>query len=288
MIITRLVSGLGNQMFQYAAGLALAARRGAPLRLDLRFYAGQSLRRYELSRFAITARPITRVDRLRMTVSNPSPDPNWPRRVVRSLPVPRVRIVSDRVGEYDPSVIGLPDRSVLWGYWQDERYFADQADAVRRELRFAARPAPADAAVLDQIRRQPAVSVHVRRGDYLNPNEVVGPCGIDYYDRAIAWVAERVPNARLFVFSDDPAWCRANLPAAVPTTFVTHNIGVNDPEDLRLMSACDHFIIANSTFSWWGAWLAERPGTSVVAPARWFRSDQGNEAGVVPGRWVRL
>ena len=294
MILTAIVSGLGNQLFQYAAGYALAARHGVPLRLDLRFFQDQTLRRYELGRFDISARPITPADRFRLRLSTDNPPRGPPRgplrRAARRLPVRRLTLLRETADGAAPSLLTAPDYAALSGYWQDERNFRDAAAGLRRELTFRDAPDPENAAMLDRIRGAAnPVCVHVRRGDYLTGTEVLTACPPQYYVDALAWLGRRVPDAHHFVFSDDPDWVRAHLPVP-PTaaTFVRHNTGVNDAEDLRLMSACRHFIIANSTFSWWGAWLATGTGKLVVAPRRWYAVPHPNEGRIVPDAWVRL
>ncbi|MDB5297611.1 MAG: alpha,2-fucosyltransferase [Phycisphaerales bacterium] len=291
MIITTLISGLGNQLFQYAAGFALAKRLGTTLRMDTQFYQHNNLRPYELGRLCVSAKPLTAADRFRIRVSTSvaaaGPTRTLKQQIARALPIRRLTLADDLVAGCDPAIVGAPDYTLIRGYWQNEGYFADCQADVRREFAFRSPPDASNAAVLARIRGRPSVCLHVRRGDYLNPAEVVAPAPLRYYADAIAWMRARVPGAAYYVFSDDPEWARSNLPVA-GATFVTHNTGKNDPEDLRLMSACDHFVIANSTFSWWGAWLAASPGKLVVAPRQWFSKPNANEAHIVPDRWVRL
>jgi hypothetical protein len=288
MIITNIISGMGNQMFQYAAGRALAARHGVPLRLDLRFYEKQTFRKYELHRFNISAGVISGLDRFRIRFSYINPR-GFLRRAARRLPIGRLHLLRDQASGVDPRFWSAPADTVLDGYWQNEGYFKEVASDIRREFTFRLPPDAENAAVLERIRGVgKSVCVHVRRGDYLNNTEVLTVCPPAYYIDALAWMATKVPQAHYFVFSDDPGWTRANVPMPAVSTFVTHNTGKNDPEDLRLMSACDHFIIANSTFSWWAAWLANTPGKQVVAPKRWFKDSHGNEQQIVPPEWTRI
>ena len=144
--------------------------------------------------------------------------------------------------------------------------------------------------MLDRIHSCNAVSVHVRRGDYVSVAETRerhGTCSLDYYQAGFEHIAARIADPVIFVFSDDPAWVQANLKFPSPTIYVTHNVGKQNYEDLRLMSACRHFIIANSTFSWWGAWLGEGAGKIVIAPKRWGnKPDEMDDP--VPEVWVRL
>jgi hypothetical protein len=177
----------------------------------------------------------------------------------------------------------------LLGFWQSEAYFADIRRHLMKELTPNAPPAPADQEVIDLMGKGTAVSVHVRRGDYVtlqSASAYHGLCSLGYYRAAIEYVAERVENPKLFVFSDDPDWASANLVSPFPTKYVDHNSPNDAFQDLRLMSLCHHHIIANSSFSWWGAWLAEQQGI-VVAPARWYAADRPTPD-LLPAHWVRI
>lgn len=291
MIVTRLRGGLGNQMFQYAAGRALALRTGAELKLDLGYFERSDRRSYALGPFPIRATPATAEEVARLTRTP------RPLRIARRLLGRESRPPRSHVEEGDltfrPAVLDLPDGVYLDGYWQSERYFADAADAIRTEL---APPEPAaarDRALAAAIDASESVSLHVRRGDYASSPAVLethGLCGVDYYRRATAWLGERSSGPALFVFSDEPEWVRENLDLPFPMTVVDHG-GTGDGaahRDLALMSRCRHHVIANSSFSWWGAWLGRDPGGYVIAPERWFARPDLSSRDLVPERWVRL
>lgn len=286
-VIVRLEGGLGNQLFQYAAGRSLALATGRELLLDPSAYREDPLRAYQLEHFAIAARPLRRGDVPLFRLRRSRLGAILPRRA-------RVEIVREafpaRVPVWPEAPVEGAGTPYLIGYWQSERYFAAIADTIRREVRVNAAPEGRNARVLDEIAAGDAVAIHVRRGDYVsNPVATAyhGLCGLEYYEAAIRRLAGSVPRPHCFVFSDDLDWVRANLETGHPTTFVGHN--TDTPwEDLRLMAACRHFIVANSSFSWWGAWLGEWPGKQVIAPARWFRADHGGEGEIVPSEWLRL
>ena len=171
-------------------------------------------------------------------------------------------------------------RPYLWpliyfkGFYQSERYFADVAEEVREAFAFHTELASERTRRLaEQIKADAlAVSLHVRRGDYLQPSvwrNTGGVCCLPYYKRAIAEMQRRVGGAHFYVFSDDPEWCRANLPLDETAVFVDWNKKADSWQDMMLMSLCRHNIICNSTFSWWGAWLNNNPGKTVLAPDRW-------------------
>ena len=285
MIISRLVGGLGNQMFQYATARALAVRRGVGLVLDTSEFSNYHLHSYGLHNLAISAevtdkrRPASTgsrvLDRLRDLAGFGTP-----------------ALYREASLRFDPAVLWLPQSTVLAGYWQCERYFIDHADLIRSELSVKTPAAGDNLEHLGRIRSGVAVSVHIRRGDYVSnaqANTVHGTCDIPYYEAAARHIAERCGDAPTFyVFSDDPDWVSENFRIPYDIVPVRHN-GVDcNYEDLRLMSACRHHIIANSSFSWWGAWLNAAPGKIVVAPRRWFKTDDLDSTDLVPAEWVRL
>jgi hypothetical protein len=287
MIVTTLIGGIGNQMFQYAAGRALALRLGLGLALDTSHYAKQVEHGYALSAFALPPAPEGAARML---------PPAWAkRRQLRALwrsfgPAPRV--FRERGFGYCPQFAQISGPVTLQGYWQSERYFADVTATIRADFRITPAPSPANARALAEIAATAAVSLHIRRGDYVrNPkfNAVHGTCTMEYYARAADLLAARMQaDPVIFAFSDDPDWVGENL--RLP--FRVHVMGQNDAsrnyEDLRLMAACRHHIIANSSFSWWGAWLNPDPGKIVVAPARWYADPTRSNPDILPASWQRL
>jgi Glycosyl transferase family 11 len=291
MIITRLLGGLGNQLFQYAAGRALAARHGTRLLLDIAAFDAYPLRRYRLDRFEIDADVLSVQERASLRIGIPV------RGGVRGAAdrlfrAPRVPELRERQFEFDAELwAGAPRRCLLDGYWQSPRYFENVAEAIRREVRVRAPMDEVNRAVAGRIAATTSVSVHVRRGDYVAnaaTNRYHGVCGPEYYAAAEKWLADRVGPLHLFVFSDDPEWAEANLRFASPTSVLRHNDAEQDHEDLRLMTGCRHHVIANSTFSWWGAWLSPHPDKTVIAPRRWFGEAAHDTSDLVPREWVRL
>lgn len=293
MIITRLVGGLGNQMFQYAAGRRLADRLGAKLKLDLSLLHREGNRQYGLDRFHVRA-PVTRYLSLDFYEGrhNAALRPWIIRRygaIVRSLYVVMKEPVDMSLSN---EVLQTRRRhTILSGFWQSEKYFLDDAEAIRQDLTLKAPPIGQNKDLMSVIAQVNAVSLHVRRGDYVHKpqaNAFHGLCSLEYYQKAVARIAAQVPAPHFFIFSDDPEWSRLNLRLSHPATFVTHNGADHAFEDLRLMSCCRHHIIANSSFSWWGAWLAAPPGGLVVAPERWYAVSTINTANLLPPAWIRL
>jgi hypothetical protein len=176
----------------------------------------------------------------------------------------------------------------LFGFWQSERYFDDHSDTIRSELTLLTPVPERYKAVVDPIDGSESVGLVVRRGDYVKFPDTQGICTLDYYKRALETLAARVPNARVFVFSDDIPWCRTNLDVLPPhSTFVPNDTPDAPEEHLRLLSHCRHFILANSTFAWWGAWLSRHPGKVIIAPSKWMQAAD-RYADILPPQWLRV
>jgi hypothetical protein len=199
-------------------------------------------------------------------------------------------ILRERSYPFDAAVLDAPGNVYLAGYWQSEKYFKEIEDIIRRDFCFKSEPEQQNAAMAEKIKGVAAVCVHVRRTDYVTDpgaSQLLGTCSPEYYRNAACLVGSQVSNLHFFVFSDEPDWARANLELGGATTFVTHNGSEKGYEDQRLMALCRHHIIANSSFSWWGAWLGNSGGI-VVAPKRWFIAKELDTRDVIPERWVRL
>lgn len=283
MIITRLIGGIGNQMFQYACGLSLARRYSVSLKIDVRGFDEQKLRRFSLHHFNISA-PVADSAELPTVSQIRSP-------LVRLLgPWYRPRglmIVRDYLTGFDSSIFSHGDRLYLDGYWQREKYFTDVCDIVRKEFTLRHPLDSANQNLVEGMRQEPSVSIHIRRGDYV-AHSLYAHCSLEYYQRAIEYLSNRYPDIKLYVFSDDPAWVQANLTTKFPTTYVIHNQGEDDYKDLMVMSQCRHHIIANSSFSWWAAWLGGHQSGIVVAPDVWYTKPSMNTGDLVPNNWIQI
>ena len=290
MITAGLIGGMGNQMFQYAAGFALASRLGVGLRLDRSWFRGRPERWYSLDAFSISGRVATDEELRQAGIRYPGSLARGLARIgFKRLGLTRGQVVEPDF-PYWPGFRELPDGSCLAGYWQSERYFEDVADAIRREFTVREAPDPENQRALEQIRACESVALHVRRGDYATDPRVQqfhGMTTLEYYQAAVGRMLAHLSDPVFFLFSDDPHWVRQNLVVNAPTVHLDHNGPKRDYEDLRLMSACRHHVIANSSFSWWGAWLAGRPGQRVIAPARWFRNGPDTRD-LIPTRWERI
>lgn len=288
MIVVRLCGGLGNQLFQYAAGRALASINGAELVLDLGWFKNRpesnTPREYELSNYRIQARVASESEeRIGKNYSDRF------RRRVPFLSRPWT-LCREKSFDFDENFLKLQDNIYLDGYWQSYKYFNNFAEALRKELTPIRAPSATDDLVLDSIDAKNSVSVHVRRGDYISQKAASvkhGTCSVEYYQRAVHTIMSRVNNPHFFVFSDDCQWARENLLFPGGATFVDHNGPANAFQDVRLMAHCKHHVIANSTFSWWGAWLNPRRDKIIAAPKNWFANGLSAKD-IVPNEWIRL
>ena len=292
MVITNLIGGLGNQMFQYAAGRALSLECGVPLRLDVSGFAAYDLHQgFELGRIFEGVFEIADEADVRSILG-------WQyspviQRVVSHSSMAAFRrkaLVIEPHFHYWHGIKDVPDDCCLTGYWQSENYFLRAAKQIREDFSFRPLLGNQNADIAKQITQTNAVSLHVRRGDYINISKNVAvyeTCSLDYYRSAIQYVAERMRKLQLFVFSDDINWVKDNLKTDYPCIYVDHNHGSESYNDMHLMSMCRHHIIANSSFSWWGAWLNHNPDKIVVAPTRWFANGTDTRD-LIPQSWVRL
>ncbi len=293
MILVQISGGLGNQLFQYATARALALHKRAPLKFDLSILDKDRIRSYRLKHFKVqgevaTALEIKRFDR---TGAHCVRKPFY-EHLQSLLPYHRRSTLSEqRVFVYDPKVFKCRRQVHLIGYWQNEKYFRHIRQILLDELDLKTELCEADLDVAQQIRVTEAVSLHVRRTDYVtNPrtHRIHGTCGTDYYTQAIAWVCQNTSAPTFFVFSDDIEWAKANLQIEQAHRYIDHNGAQADFRDLWLLRQCRHHIIANSTFSWWGAWLGEHPAKMVVAPRRWFRCSKDDARDLIPSTWKTL
>lgn len=291
MVIVQLTGGLGNQLFQYACGRAIAYRNQKALKLDITKYSIDPLRDCRLYQFNIAA-SITSPDEVtHYKLAYPGSLSRLYKLQQYLLPYYRRRVLLERHYHFDADILKASGNVYLKGYWHSERYFVDIADLLRQELTIKAEPDSNNLAMIRIIQQTESVNLHVRRGDFVSSaatNKLHGVCSLSYYENAITEVTKTVKEPRFFVFSDDIAWVQHNLSLAYPVTYVTHNGAEKDYEDLRLMSHCKYHIMANSTFSWWGAWLSAYPQKIVVAPKQWTQNPAWNDKDLMPATWIRL
>jgi len=291
--------GLGNQMFQYALGLNLAKKNNTELFLDTVHVSDR------FPRTNFTHRTFDLPD-----VFEVAPRFTALSRVASAVPIPGVWLgldllgmnIKERLGGrkilyederkgFDAGVLDARGNLILYGRFENEKYFSDVADEVRAAFHFRHTLDGVAAEVAREIARVNSISLHVRRGDFVGSKKVekiMGKTGAPYYERAADHVAAYVKDPHFFIFSDDIAWCKENIKLRYPATYVESNsAGPKGAHHLQLMSLCKSHIIANSTFSWWGAWLDPNPRKIVIAPKQWL-ADEKFVREVVPENWVKF
>lgn len=269
MIITKLSGGLGNQMFQYAFGRALSIRNKTEFKLDLSNYRSNKEQRvYVLGVFGISTPLATFWERL------------------------TTKKILEKNSTYDAGVTSLVS-GLFTGNWQSEKYFSDFADTIRKdfELKNVGQKYEEHVASLETKKTQgeTSVSIHVRRGDYATDARTLAKHGllpIDYFVNAMNTVKGKVKDAHFYIFSDDIDWIRKHFNLSEKITFVSKH-DMSDAEQLILMSKCEHNIIANSSYSWWAAWLNANKNKIVIAPKEWFKTI-ADTTDLIPSSWLRI
>ena len=292
MIISHIVGGLGNQMFQYAVARALSKQLDTPLLLDVSSFSKYHLHNgFELARiFNLEAAVATKRDLDQVVGWQANllvkrlllrPEFSW----LRSK-----SLVVEPHFQYWDGLKLVSKSAYLTGYWQSEKYFKPIESLIREDFIFKRPMSSENQRIADEIAQCNAVSLHIRRGDYVQNATTLsihGVCSLDYYRAAIQYITERVIQPKFFIFSDDIAWVMDSLSVGYPYQYVDINHAVESYNDMRLMSLCQHNIIANSSFSWWGAWLNSNPEKVVIAPKRWFAVDR-DISDLLPMEWVSI
>jgi hypothetical protein len=276
MIYVRLTDRLGNQMFQYAAARALAERRGTGVAIDLSAYRHpRAWSNYQLWRFP----------KLNLRSFVPQSIVNLGESI-RAARRPLHQYSRRGLG-FDHSVVQLPDRTLLHGYFTSEQYFSDHSSLIR-QLFDTSRFLP-ESQSLEAGNGRPIVSIHVRRGDYVG-NELFNIGKLDaYYRSAMAEIRRDFVNARFCIFSDDPDWCmRWTVLKGSDCKVIGHRQRASPLQDLASMAACQHHIISNSTFAWWGAWLGSNPHKRVFLPSRWLNQWSSQQCGLSVSGWTEV
>lgn len=291
MIVVKLIGGLGNQLFQYAIAKHLSLINNTNLLLDTTAFEDfYKLHKYSLQHFSIDAAVADRtlLDKIY----------KFPYNLNKIQKIWNVKILgkqfyhlSEKEFNYQNDILKKYNGYVLLdGYWQTEKYFHAITNILRKDLQIITMPQKQDLEIIHQIKNTNSISLHIRRADYTNAETISthGLCSLDYYIKGVKFMCSKIKKPIFFVFSDDITWAKENLILEFPTVFVGHNSADKNYEDLRLMSICQHNIIANSSFSWWGAWLNTNPNKIVIAPEEWFATTERNYQDVIPSNWIKI
>lgn len=289
MIIIKITGGLGNQMFQYALGRALSLKKGVPFKLDISSYRRYKLHnKYELSDvFNISPEIASTKDLVQFSSFY-----NYIRKYSR---LPRTQIIEEPCFQYWNGINYLQNKVYLNGYWQSPKYFSDYSDVIKSDFVFRNILDKDNQKLFEHISKSNSVSMHIRRGDYTSAKNinVHGTCKLSYYEDAVRYFQKKLINPIFFVFSDDIEWAKANLKNINNVKFVSNNSGKYSYIDMMLMSLCKHNIIANSSFSWWSAWLNSNPHKNVIAPVDWFSKSYSKSKNIlttdlIPEDWILI
>ena len=294
MIIVRLKGGMGNQMFQYATGRVLSIKNNTDLGLDLSYLLDRTkrpkfhkftFRNYDLDLFNIKAKiiypsSIPFIHRIPKGIIGLGLD-FFKRKFIKIKGVEKSK-------NFDGKILNVGPDVFLDGYWQSYKYFEDIKEVIKEDFSFKNKLLDNIKNLAEVIEMENSLCFHVRREDYVNNKdyEIVGK---EYYNKSLNCILESRKIDKIYIFSDDIAWCRDNMKFDLPAMFVGDEYkGFKDGGHFFLMSSCRHFIIPNSTFAWWAAWLADCPDKIVIAPKKWFVNDKIDSSDIIPKEWTRI
>ena len=294
MIIVKISGGLGNQLFQYSFGRYLAIKHNVPLKLDLQLnikVATFTPRSFGLSKFNLEAAIASPAEVKKFRCFSHGIFARFERKLIEHFPLINKKVVIEKPFIRLPDV-ALQNGRYYDGYFQSEVYFKPIEEQLREELQLNLALNSQNKSFLYQIINNISVSLHIRRGDYLSikaNSSIFNTCSLSYYQAAVARFKALFPEAIFFIFSDDIAWAKENFKGA---DYQIVDVNSDDPHaDLYLMSHCKHHITANSSFSWWGAWLNQHKDKQIITPASWYKDvklDQLAIASILPGSWIKL
>ena len=285
MIITKILGGLGNQMFQYAAGRCLAHLNNTQLKLDVTGFTDYKLRNFDLHALHVNCQPASGEE-----IRNLLPSHNFEKALQYLFPKKRRTYYREKYFHFDDNILKFGKDVYLKGYFQSEKYFLPIKETLQKEFTFKDEIIRKVKDFTDKTRSATSVSVHIRRGDMENDPVTTGHHGImplSYYKKGIEIIRSKIANPQFYFFSDDINWVKENFNDLKPT-FVSGEISQTHFEDLYLMSQCHHNIIANSSFSWWGAWLNKNPDKIVIAPKIWFIKGPKDTQDLLPEKWIKI
>jgi hypothetical protein len=293
MIISEINGGLGNQMFQYACGRALALQNNDVLKLDIVTLQNGVTDQYFTARlFELN------IFKSNIVIANKTEVARFfPKTITHKVWykwVKKYRRYTEAFFMYDHEFSKLRKNIFLRGYWQTEKYFKKYETEIRKDFEFVKPKSSLTIKVENEMKEILAVSVHIRRGDYISSptaNNFHGVAGLDFYEQAMKKIEALIGKPTYYLFSDDILWVKEFLVKDRNDMIVVeHNFGKDSWQDMYLMSKCKHHIIANSSFSWWGAWLNQSLNKVVIAPKHWFANKDKNDEtqDLIPEVWIRM
>lgn len=273
MIVINLIGGLGNQMFQYAAAKALSLEKRQKLFLNIQGFEKYQLHKYGLFHFKLEHKQYRQPSKF----------------TKKFITVFKNKIkYTEREFNYNPNLQNIEGNPIeLEGYFQCEKYFIKYEDQIRSDFEIISALKQQTKGVIEFMKSCNSVSIHIRRGDYLL-HEMHNTDKEEYYSNSMKFIESKISSPVYFLFSDDINWVKENFKTAFETHYIDFNDAESNYEDLKLMASCKHNIIANSSFSWWGAWLNPNQNKIVIAPRKWFNDETWNYQDVIPQNWIKL
>jgi len=290
MKIVHILGGLGNQMFQYAFAYALSKKEDN-VKLDTDGFSTYDLRKYELDIFNVS---------LELAGQHEISSLKYQRETFIQKIIRRLRKKSKPLANiyykephfhFDQNALRQTGNRYFKGYWQSEKYFVNYREELLKEFSLKEELSAEINKYIEQIKHTPSVSLHIRRGDYVtnrHTNSVHGTCSLAYYKKAVRHIEDKVETPHFYIFSDDLFWAKEHLSFVENITYIELDKTVPDYEEMILMSYCRHNIIANSSFSWWGAWLNQNEDKMVIAPQKWFNDKSLHTKDLIPSIWIKL
>ena len=295
MVIVELIGGLGNQMFQYALGRSLALRAHQQLKLNIHTFDSQNSidtrRYYDLYHFAFQPEFASETEVYTLKFQKAP----LIKRLLRLLQKKTRPVGSNFYKEssysFSSDILTINEDTYLKGYWQSYKYFEMHADTIKSDFTLREPLSETSLDLMATFSEQTTVSIHIRRGDYLSnaeANATHGLCSITYYKKAIEYMTQHLSSPYFVLFSDDVVWVKDNFSFLLNATVIDLPQDTPDYEEMIIMSKCDHNIIANSSFSWWAAWLNQNSDKKVIAPQQWFKDSTIDTSDLIPKEWIKL
>ncbi len=293
MIIIKLTGGLGNQLFQYGFGRYLSEKFNSELKFDVQTIndsANFTNRSFGLENFNIKVNLATSSDISTLKYFSEGLFGRIERKLIQNVPFLNPKYMVQSSNDYKTNIKNIRDNCYYDGYWQSEKYFKPIETILKTELQYTAVLNDKNALLLTDIINNESISVHIRRGDYLSikvNGKLFAVCSDDYYKQAINYFLNKNDKSIFYIFSDDVDWAKSNFNG---DSYLIVDNNANNPEiDLYLMSNCKHNIIANSSYSWWGAWLNRNSDKTIIAPKQWYRGKQNEMINdLIPSKWIKL
>ncbi len=298
MIVVRFTGGLGNQMFQYALGLHLSIKNKTDLKIDTTLLLDRS-EPHEI----VTHRNLA-IDILNVKLNIASQKDIWHFngkshknifcKIANKISwqFRKNNLIIEKERNFQPSILALSDNKCLVGAWQSEKYFKSIEQEIRKQYTFKETLTGIAGELANQIQAKNSIAIQVRRGDYVTSpvySKTLGAMPVDYFKKGFELLQSKTNINHIYFFSDDINWCKENLKLPITSTYVEAEFpGLKFGTYLHLMSLCNHFIIPNSSFGWWGAWLGKKEEKIVIAPGQWYKDSSLKSEDIVPESWIKL